>query len=169
MHNIGVDITNKLDWGVGSNPLFLATGFEWRQDGYQITPGDPMSYSYGRTNNRAIQIFDQTGAIAQPGAQGFPGWSPAEAVDDNRNNTALYADLESQVSKMLLLGGAVRYEHYSDFGDTVTGKFSARVDFDPKFAVRGTISNGFRAPGIQQALYSQRSTNLNSAGVLTTV
>lgn len=167
MHNIGVDLNSKFDWGVGNNPLFLATGFEWRQDGYQIKPGDPMSFSYGRTNNRAIQIFDQTGAIAQPGAQGFPGWSPNEAADDSRNNTAIYADLESQVSKMLLLGGAVRYEHYSDFGDTVTGKFSARVDFDPRFAVRGTISNGFRAPGIQQALYSQRSTNLNSAGVLT--
>jgi hypothetical protein len=38
------------------------------------------------------------------------------------------------------LGGAGRYEHYSDFGDTVTGKFSARVNFDPRFAVRGTIS-----------------------------
>ncbi|HSP07496.1 MAG TPA: TonB-dependent receptor, partial [Acidobacteriota bacterium] len=152
---------------VGTGPLHLATGFEWRQDGYQIKPGDPVSYTYGRTNNRSIPILDQTNNISQPGTQGFPGWSPLEEVNDNRDNIALYADAETQVTKEFLLGGAVRYEHYSDFGNTVTGKFSARYDIDPKFAVRGTISNGFRAPGIQQALYSQRSTNLNAAGVLT--
>jgi iron complex outermembrane recepter protein len=167
MHNIGVDFTTKFDWGVGGELVYLATGFEWRQDGYKIEAGDPASYSYGRTNDRSIVILDQTGAIAQPGAQGFPGWSPAEAVDESRNNTAFYADLETQVHEKVLLGGAVRYEHYSDFGDTVTGKFSARVNFDPRFAIRGTISNGFRAPGVQQAFYSQRSTNLNAAGVLT--
>lgn len=161
------DLGGNVDWGHGVGPLHLATGFEWRQDGYKITPGDPVSYTYGRTNNRDIVILDQTGNISQPGTQGFPGWSPTEAVDDSRNNTALYLDAESQVAKKLLLGGAVRFEHYSDFGNTVTGKFSARVDVDPKFSLRGTVSNGFRAPGIQQALYSQRSTNLNAAGVLT--
>ena len=152
---------------VGAGPLHLAAGFEWRQDGYQIIAGDPVSYSYGRTNNRSIQIFDQNGDISQPGTQGFPGWSPAEEVDDSRDNVALYVDAEAQVTKEFMLGGAVRYEHYSDFGNTVTGKASARYDFTPEFGVRGTLSNGFRAPGIQQSLYSQRSTNLNSAGVLT--
>jgi iron complex outermembrane receptor protein len=166
MYNLGLDLTTKYDVGT-AGPLYVATGFEFRQDGYQIIAGDPASFSYGRTNNRAIQIFDQTGSIAAPGAQGFPGWSPLEEVDDSRNNTALYVDVESQVAKHLLLGGAARYEHYSDFGNTVTGKFSARVDANEKFAVRGTISNGFRAPSVQQAFYSQRSTNLNSAGVLT--
>jgi iron complex outermembrane receptor protein len=161
------DLAGDIDWGAGSGPLHLATGFEWRQDGYQIEAGDPASYSYGRTNNRSIQIFDQNGAISQPGTQGFPGWSPAEEVDDSRNNTAFYVDAESEFAEKLLLGGAVRFEHYSDFGNTVTGKLSARVNFAPEFAIRSTVSNGFRAPGIQQALYSQRSTNLNSAGVLT--
>lgn len=167
MHNIGVDLTSKFDWGVGEGPLHLATGFEWRQDGYQIIAGDPVSYTYGRTNNRNIRILDQTGGISAPGAQGFPGWAPTEEVDDSRNNTAVYADAETQIHKKLFLGGAVRYEHYSDFGNTVIGKLSARVDLDPKFSVRGTVSNGFRAPGVQQAFYSQRSTNLNAAGVLT--
>jgi iron complex outermembrane receptor protein len=41
------------------------------------------------------------------------------------------------------------------------------VNSDLRFAVRGTISNGFRAPGVQQAFYSQSSANLNAAGVLT--
>ena len=32
---------------------------------------------------------------------------------------------------------------------------------------RGTISTGFRAPGVQQAFFSQKSTNLDASGVLT--
>ncbi|MCI0445709.1 TonB-dependent receptor [bacterium] len=166
MLNFGLDFNSKFDWA-GAGPLNLATGFEWRQDGYQIVAGDPVSYTYGRTNNRDIRILNQVGGISAPGTQGFPGWSPSEEVDDDRNNTALYADLETLIHEKVLLGGAVRYEHYSDFGDTVTGKFSGRVNFDERFSVRGTISNGFRAPGVQQAFYSQRSTNLNAAGVLT--
>lgn len=160
------DIAGNPGWKVGSGPLNLAMGFEWRQDGYQIKAGDPVSYSYGRNNDRSIVILDQNGGVAAVGTQGFPGWSPSEEVDDNRNNTAFYLDAESQVAKKFLLGGAVRFEHYSDFGSTVTGKASARYDFTKQFAIRGTISNGFRAPGVAQEFYSQRSTNLNAAGVL---
>jgi len=61
----------------------------------------------------------------------------------------------------------VRYENYSDFGETVTGKLSARLDMTPSFAIRSTVSTGFRAPSVQQLFYGQRSTNLNSEGVLT--
>ncbi|MBM7092841.1 TonB-dependent receptor, partial [Streptomyces sp. S12] len=50
---------------------------------------------------------------------------------------------------------------------TTTGKLSARFDANEKFALRGTVSTGFRAPGVQQLFYSQRSTNLNAAGELT--
>jgi iron complex outermembrane recepter protein len=167
MTSFTFDVTGTADWGVGSAPLFIALGGEIRRDGYQITAGEPVSYSYGRTNNRDIDIFGQTGAIAQPGTQGFPGWSPAEEVDDSRSNTALYIDTEAQLTEKFLLGGAARFEHYSDFGNTVTGKLSAHYEIVKEFAVRGTVSNGFRAPGIQQILFSQRSTNLNNAGVLT--
>ena len=167
MTSFTFDVAGTMDWDFGAAPLFLAAGFEYRQDAYRIEAGDPASYSYGRTDNRSIVILDQTGNIAAPGAQGFPGWSPLEEVDDSRHNTAVYLDSEAQITKQLLLGGALRFEHYSDFGSTLIGKFSARYEFTPKVAARTTISNGFRAPGIQQALYSQRSTNLNAAGVLT--
>ncbi|WP_408951184.1 TonB-dependent receptor plug domain-containing protein [Lysobacter sp. Hz 25] len=153
--------------GFNDNPLYLGTGVEYRQDDYQIRPGAPVTYTYGRTNNRAIPIFGQTGDTAQPGMQGFPGFSPNEAVDDGRHNYAVYLDAETNLTDRFLLGGAVRYEDYSDFGNTTTGKLSARFDATEQFAVRGTVSTGFRAPGVQQLFYSQRSTNLNAAGVLT--
>ncbi len=162
-----LDFTGVIGWGVGAGPLLLAAGAEWRQEGYQITPGDPVSYQYGRTNNRNIRILNQTGSIAQPGTQGFPGWSPQEAVDEDRSNFALYLDAESQLGAKFLGGAAVRYENYSDFGSTVNGKLSGRLDLTDRYSLRGTVSTGFRAPGVQQAFYSQRSTNLNAAGVLT--
>jgi iron complex outermembrane receptor protein len=162
-----LDFTGKVDWGVGAGPLNVAVGAEYREEGYKITPGDEVSYEYGRSNDRSIRILDQTGAIAQPGTQGFPGWSPTEAVDGDRNSSALYVDLESQLSERFLAGAAARFEDYSDFGSTVNGKLSGRVDFTDRFALRGTVSTGFRAPGVQQLFYSQRSTNLNAAGVLT--
>lgn len=162
-----VDVRGPIDWGVGHDALNFATGVEWRRDNYQILPGDPVSYSYGRTNNRSIPIVGQTGDIAQPGIQGFPGFSPTEAVNMGRHNYALYVDAESQMTQRLLLGAAVRYEHYSDFGGTTTGKLSARFDASDEFAVRGTLATGFRAPGVQQLFYSQRSTNLDPSGKLT--
>jgi iron complex outermembrane receptor protein len=161
------NLTGTVKWGVGAGPLNLAAGAEWRQEGYKIEAGDPVSYLYGRTNNRSIRILDQTGSIAQPGTQGFPGWSPAEAVDKSRSNLAVYLDTESQLTSTFLAGAAVRYEDYSDFGSTVTGKLSGRLNLSDRFALRSTVSTGFRAPSVQQEFYSQRSTNLNAAGILT--
>ncbi|HVQ33114.1 MAG TPA: TonB-dependent receptor [Lysobacter sp.] len=162
-----LDFRGDIDWGIGNSPLSLATGAEWREDGYAIEAGDPVSYTYGRTDNRGIPILGQTGDVAQPGMQGFPGFSPREAVDESRHSWALYLDGESKLTRDFLLGAAVRYENYSDFGETVTGKLSARLDMTPSFAIRSTVSTGFRAPSVQQLFYGQRSTNLNSEGVLT--
>jgi iron complex outermembrane receptor protein len=147
--------------------ISFATGFEYRRDGYAIDAGDPASYQYGRTNNPGIVIRDQTGGVAASGTQGFPGYTPATAVDDSRHNIALYADLEHNLTPQLLLGAAVRWEKYSDFGSTTTGKLSLRYDPSRTVGLRGTLSTGFRAPSVQQKFYSSVSTNLNGAGVLT--
>jgi len=161
-----LDFTGSVE-GINDHLLYLATGVEWRQDNYEIEAGDFVSYSYGRGNDRDIVITGQTGAVAQPGMQGFPGFSPDEAVDEGRHSMAVYFDAETNLTERFLLGGAVRFEDYSDFGNTTIGKLSARFDASDAFAVRGTVSTGFRAPGVQQLFYSQRSTNLNAEGVLT--
>jgi iron complex outermembrane receptor protein len=160
-----LDLIGRIDWGVGAAPLDIAFGAEWRQEGFEIDPGDPVSYSYGRANNRDIQIFNQSGGIAAAGTQGFPGFQ--DPVDESRDNVAAYADFEAHFTPKFTMGAAVRWEDYSDFGSTVDGKLSARVDLSDGFALRGTVSTGFRAPGVQQAFFTLRSTNLNAAGVLT--
>jgi iron complex outermembrane receptor protein len=151
---------------VGDASVFVAAGFEYRRDNYQIVAGDPVSYQYGRTNNPALAITTPSGATAASGIQGFPGYTPATAVDSGRHNIALFLDAEHKPLENLTLAGAVRFEKYSDFGTTTTGKLSARYDPSKTVGLRGSVSTGFRAPSVQQRFYSSVSTNLNN-GVLT--
>ena len=164
---MNLDFRGSFDWGVGSEALFLATGMEWREDNYRMVAGEPVSYTYGRNNDPSVVILGQNGNTAAAGTQGFPGFTPATEVDDGRTSIAFYMDAESRLTEKFLVGVAGRFEHYSDFGSTTTGKLSMRYDATDTFAWRSTVSTGFRAPGVQQTFYSQVSTNLNSAGVLT--
>ncbi|MGP1664435.1 MAG: TonB-dependent receptor plug domain-containing protein, partial [Rhodanobacter sp.] len=164
--SFNLDVHGPIAWGIGNDVLNVATGLEWRKDSYIITPGDPVSYTYGRADDRNIPIYGPLGDIAQPGMQGFPGWSPNLAVNDGRHNLAVYGEADSQLTERLFVGVAARFEKYSDSGNTTTGKLSARFDATDTFAVRGTLATGFRAPGVQQEFYAQRSTNLSPSGVL---
>ena len=162
---LNLDFKGSVD--VAGAPLYIGTGFEWRQDNYQIVAGDPVSYQYGRTNDPRKIIRDQTGGIAASGIQGFPGYTPGTEVDDGRHNTAYYVDLERKVGDAMSFGAALRHERYSDFGNTTIGKLSFRYDPSRTIGLRASASTGFRAPGVQQKFYSSVSTNLNAAGVLT--
>ncbi|RSV39654.1 TonB-dependent receptor [Sphingomonas sp. ABOLD] len=138
----GLDVRRKFDV---LQSLNLAFGAEGRREGYKITPGEPASYD-----------APATGAVvgASPGAQGFGGFAPVNAIERSRRSVSGYLDLEAQVTQAFLVDVAVRGEHYSDFGDTANGKLSARYDVAPWFALRGTVSTGFRAPSLQQQYFT---------------
>ena len=101
----------------------------------------------------------RTASRAPPGAQGFPGYRPADASNTHRTAVGAYIDLEANVTKQFLASAAVRAEHYSDFGNSLAGKLAARYDFTPALALRGSVQNGFRAPSPQQQNFSATSTN----------
>jgi iron complex outermembrane receptor protein len=71
-----------------------------------------------------------------------------------RNNKAIYADIALSPVEALKLDAAIRYEDFSDFGDTTVAKLTGRYDFSPAIAVRGTVSSGFRAPTLAESYYS---------------
>jgi iron complex outermembrane receptor protein len=128
-------------------PINVALGVEARREAYGIDAGEPTSYDRGPV----------VGAPA--GAQGFPGFQPSNELDKNRTAYSAYADVESRLTKQFLASVAVRGEHYSDFGSAVTGKLAARYDFTDAFALRGAVSTGFRAPGLQQEFFTSTATN----------
>ncbi|MCB2407337.1 TonB-dependent receptor [Hymenobacter lucidus] len=134
--------------------LNVAFGLEYRDDNYRIEAGERGSYAnYGR-----VIAPGPPPTFAAAGAQVFPGYQPSDALNRSRTNTAGYIDLESDITEKLLVSVAGRAERYSDFGNNVSGKVAARYSVLPDVAVRGAISNGFRAPSLQQRYFTNTST-----------
>ncbi len=145
---LNADFSKSLDWGL-AYPVNLAFGAEYRQDKYAVVAGSPTSIYFDPN-----AINPDTGAPYPGGSQVFPGLSPTVAGQFQRHSKAVYADLEADLSERLSGGVAARYEDYSDAGTTRSGKLSARYQLNDAFAVRGTISNGFRAPSLAQQNYA---------------
>lgn len=136
---VNLDVNRAFDVGL-AYPLTVAAGVEYRRDTYQITAGEPDSF-FGS------------------GSQVFPGFRPSDATDQARHNWSGYVEFDADLTDKLSASFAARYEDYSDFGTTLSGKFSARYAFTDTVALRGTVSNGFRAPSLSQQLYSTTATN----------
>ncbi|MCC4590938.1 TonB-dependent receptor [Xanthomonas campestris pv. cannae] len=132
----------------------LGTGVELRREHYRTRPGDPASYAAGPYTDRPT------------GAQAGGGLTTQDAADLSRNVASLYASVSSQFGDKLSTDLAARYEHYQDFGGELTGKLAARYEFAPAFALRGAISNNFRAPSLSQIGYEASSTGYNANGQL---
>jgi iron complex outermembrane recepter protein len=128
------DINRDFDVGL-AGPLNVAFGAEFRRENYQIGAGVPLSYEGG-------------------GASSYAGFAPSDAGSNGRKNYAGYVDFAAKPIDGLRIDAAARYEHYSDFGSATVGKLTARYDFSPEFAVRGTVSNGFRAPTLAEEFYT---------------
>jgi iron complex outermembrane receptor protein len=140
-----IDINRDFEVGL-AGPLNVAFGTEYRRETYTIGAGIPQSYLDG-------------------GASSFAGLTPTDAGSHDRTNEACYIDFATKPIEALRIDVAGRFEHYSDFGDATVGKFTARYDFVPEFAVRGTISNGFRAPTLAEAYYSATNSGVSGASV----
>ncbi|HEV7621128.1 MAG TPA: TonB-dependent receptor, partial [Flavisolibacter sp.] len=154
--------------------LNLAFGVEHRYENYQIIAGEEGSWrNYGMKkryitsrgdtvliddpNGDVPTIFDPiSGSVRPGGSQVFPGFK--NPVNAFRNSYAGYADAELDLTKELLVGAAIRYENYSDFGNTTNYKISARYKLGNDFAIRGTYNTGFRAPSLHQIYYQNTNT-----------
>ena len=140
--------TNNLDFTkpvtLFGRPLNVAFGAENRVDIYKLGAGNPASYELG-------------------GTQGFAGLRPQNAGNFYRDVYAGYIDIDTHPIPKLDLDFAGRYEHYTDFGDTENGKVAARYDFTRQFAIRGTVSNGFRAPTLAEENFSALNVGPTSA------
>lgn len=170
-----LDITREFEAGF-AKPVTLAFGGEYRHENFKERPGQPESYVAGPFARSPIAnttlancnaqggVFAGTtcsfpGRNAPVGQQGFPGIPASAQTDNNRHSYAAYVEVDTDVTDGFTVTAAGRYEHFSDFGGTLNGKLAARFEFAPQFAVRGSISNGFRAPSLHQQFFTTTSTN----------
>ena len=140
----------------------LAFGTEFRRDRYGIRAGEPFSYLNCKDDPN---VEDKAACVAAPaGIQVFPGFQ--RNVDESRTNVGVYGDVEFAFESGFKVGMAGRLERYSDFGGSLTGKLSVRYDFNPVFALRGSVNTGFRAPSLHQLHFTNVSTQFvtNAAG-----
>ncbi|MEP6730126.1 MAG: TonB-dependent receptor [bacterium] len=149
------DVVRQVQVGLPA-AVSVALGAEVRRDAYQITAGEPASYVDGK-----VKILDgpAAGALAAAGSQVFPGFRPADEVNESRSNVAGYVDLETNLTKQWSVGVAGRAENYSDFGSSTTGKVSSRLEIVKGLALRGAFASGFRAPSLSQSFFSSTATN----------
>ncbi|WP_260854068.1 TonB-dependent receptor plug domain-containing protein [Paraburkholderia sp. BCC1886] len=134
-------LTNNLDFSRAFQlpllpaPVNVSWGAEQRRETYSVGPGDYASYIEG-------------------GSQALPGLAPVSGSDNSRNVLGTYIDLSTHLAPKWTVDVAGRFEHYSDVGSTTNGKLSTRYDFTPAFAIRGSVSTGFRAPSLAEEYYS---------------
>ncbi|NCF72321.1 MAG: TonB-dependent receptor [Gammaproteobacteria bacterium] len=115
-----------------SDSVNLAFGAEAREEKFSVIAGEPAATFRG-------------------GPSGMTASRPAEAGEFTRDNIAIYADVEHDVSDALLMQYAIRYENFSDFGPTTNAKIAGRYRVSDTLAFRGAVSTGFHAPTPGQA------------------
>ena len=143
-YNVNFDLTHQL-----SDMLFLASGLEYRNEGFEIVEGQRESY----------QIGPLAGQGFSAASNGFSGFSPVAAGEWDRSNQAAYLESEITPLKHWLLALAVRGENFEDFGQTLNYKVATNIgvtDFledaniigndEMILKFRGSFSTGFRAP-----------------------
>ena len=161
----GINFTKYLENTLSG--INLAFGIEYRTENFIIFSGEEASYGLYDNNgvlitNPASQTVatDSNGNDLPGGSQGFPGYSPDNEIDRSRSNVGMYFDSEFNFSEKFLVGAALRYEDYSDFGSTFNFKLASRFKASENLTFRGSISSGFRAPSLAQLYYNLKFTNI---------
>ena len=167
-----VDFSRYFDDALGAG-INVAFGGEYRVENYEIMAGEEASYrNYGVVNvvdsvgglpfvnsqNSTNIFYDRPG-----GSQVFPGYQPANELQQSRSTVAGYADVEFNFTEQFFLDAAIRFEDYTDFGSTFNWKLAGRYAPTDALAFRAAVSTGFRAPLTAAALLQQYVYHLHPA------
>ncbi|MCH7523781.1 MAG: TonB-dependent receptor [Bacteroidetes bacterium] len=140
------NVLANLDVSRSFDQVNVAFGAEIKSERFTAEAGEPDSYFGG-------------------GVQSFPGLQPSNAIRATRDSYGVYADLEWEPTEEFLIGGAIRYEDFSDFGDNTSWKVNARYLLGGKGAIRASYGTGFRAPSLHQ-IYLSNIQTLVSGGTV---
>jgi iron complex outermembrane receptor protein len=110
-------------------------------------PGGPLGIAFGGDWTERKQYAVAPAAVAA-GLMGSPYTSPSNNFTvGTQLISAGYAELVAPIVKQFELDGAIRYDHYNLSGGKASPKIGFKFTPIPEFALRGTASKGFRAPG----------------------
>ena len=176
LRQLHLNVDAQRDLELGSSPGLLAAGAALRSESYWMEAGDPVSYGCGPGNTAgsfpAAHDLNVDGSeVASCGMQGYPGYSPQSAMESERDrlSVGIYADSEIRPrDEAVTLGGALRFENYSDAGSSLTARLATRLELgESGTALRAAASTGFRAPGLPQRGFNTLGFVGSSAGLRT--
>ena len=139
-------LVGNADFSRTFDKVTLGFGTELRKEQYEARAGQKESYVGG-------------------GAQSFPGLQPANELKKDRSNVGVYTTLDYDVSDAFLVGGSLRYENYTDFGNNFSWKVNSRYKLNNDVTVRASFSTGFRAPALHQIYLSNIQTLVSGGSV----
>ena len=139
-------LVGNADFSRTFDKVTLGFGTELRKEQYEARAGQPESYVGG-------------------GAQSFPGLQPANKLKKDRSNVGVYTTLDYDVTEAFLIGGSLRYENYTDFGNNFSWKVNSRYKLNNDVTVRVSFSTGFRAPALHQIYLSNIQTLVSGGSV----
>jgi iron complex outermembrane receptor protein len=110
-------------------------------------PGGPLGIAFGGDWYERKQSALAPEAVAD-GLLGSPVVSPSNNFTvGTQLVSAAYAEIAAPIVKQFEVDGAIRYDHYNLSGGQASPKIGFKYTPIPEFAIRGTVSKGFRAPG----------------------
>lgn len=142
------DFTYPVEVGFESE-LNIAFGYQNHFEKFEVVAGESASYEKGPFSDNGEAI----------GSNGFPGFSPDTASINDRNSSAVYLDIETDITDEFSVSLAMRGEKIGELANTFDGKLSARLQVIDEIAIRSTLSTGFRAPTVGQSSLQRISTS----------
>lgn len=114
------------DWMNAGRPAAIAVGTELRREKFEEIGNAPFD----------ALVISST------------GFDPATNNQGARTVTAVFTELNVPLTKEVDVTAALRYDRYSDFGNTTNPKVSFRYQPSQEILVRGSAGTGFRAPSL---------------------
>ncbi|MBN8831749.1 MAG: TonB-dependent receptor [Sphingomonadales bacterium] len=116
-----------------------------------LNPGAPTNKGINCGNYAAgtadgFAGIDPAYNLLPVGSNGVNGVPPSAAGTWAIKSTSAYVEVSTDPIKGLFVDFAGRFEHFSNFGNTVNGKAAFRYEFTRGVAIRGSIGTGFHAP-----------------------
>ena len=150
-------ITGVLQTGDATLSSFTAVA--GRQFGQ--LPGGAISIGLlGEYRKEDMTFTTNVAKASQTTTSGLAGSAPLREGD--RDVWALALEMAFPVLKTLELGLSVRYDDYSDFGNTTNPKLSFKYTPVQQLLVRGSYNTGFAAPTLTQ-LYAPNQTTFTGS------
>jgi iron complex outermembrane receptor protein len=143
LHSLSANASRELTRLPGGGML-LGVGANLNREEFASEPG---LFAQGKLSDPAAGVLCG-GELACD--QRFGDAASSLPYKASRTSKGLFGELVIPVLKTLELGTAVRYDHYSDFGNATTAKASFKWTPRPTLLVRGSVGNGFHAPTVPQ-------------------